>query len=339
MGLNDEVTPIHPEHPSARTVLGFLKKHGNKVFFLPEVYNALKRSVTTADILIIAQEHERRGMVAVGTTRPFGEGYVLTWIDQSKPKEEALREALARIKKKREDLRLGAQKTVQHIMPFLEGGELILDVGCGGGRLSLPLAEENKTVVGLDISRQKLHQAREWATENNVDLPLILGAAERLPFKPCFEGLMCFFTLEFTSDPFKAVNEFNRVLEPNGRIVVSLLPTLDDHVRGSSYMRFTGQRAITNSLLPWEAISLLEMSGFDILKQEAPHRPKVPPEVRKWLDKNPRITMSITSWQVYGKKTNLTKVRISQKSYLFHNIIRDYGRDRRKDSWNPQKKR
>lgn len=301
--MNDEVTPTHQEHPSARSVLDFLKKHGNTVFFLPEVYNALKRrGVTTGDILKTAQNYEKRGMVAVGTTRPFGEGYVLTWIDQSKPREEALSEALARIKEKREELQLDAEKTIQCMMPFLRGRQLILDVGCGGARLSVPLAEENKTVVGLDISRQKLHQAMEWATENNVDLSLVLGAAESLPLRRCFEGIICFFTLEFTSDPFKTVNEFNRVLEPEGRVIVSLLPTLDDHVRGSSFLRFTGQKSITNSLLPWEAVSLLEMSGFHVLKQEAPRLPNVPPEVKKWLDKNPRITMCITSWQVYGEK-------------------------------------
>jgi 2-polyprenyl-3-methyl-5-hydroxy-6-metoxy-1,4-benzoquinol methylase len=287
---------------AGKHVLRFLKEHKDEAFFLIEVSEALKsEKVSPMDLLKISRKYEIKGMIYLATTWPFGEGYVLTWIDQIKAKNEAIREAKARVTQKKRKLEADVLKTVQYLTPLLEG-EPILDVGCGGGRLLVPLIRKGKSVVGLDISRENLHHAKEWANENNVDLHLILGAAEALPFIPNFRGLICFFTLEFTSDPFKAVKEFYRVLEPEGRIVVSLIPVLDDHVRGSSYRRFTGQKSITNSLLPWEAITLLRLAGFSILREEPLQPFNMSPEVKEWLERNPRLVMCMTVLAVYAKK-------------------------------------
>src|ERR1700748_1063313 len=37
----------------------------------------------------------------------------------------------------------------------------VLDYGCGVGRLVLPLAKRSQSVVGIDVSRDMLEQARE----------------------------------------------------------------------------------------------------------------------------------------------------------------------------------
>jgi 2-polyprenyl-3-methyl-5-hydroxy-6-metoxy-1,4-benzoquinol methylase len=48
------------------------------------------------------------------------------------------------------------------------GGGRVLDVGCGVGRLSIPLAKLGFKVVGVDISPSFIEQARERAVKEGV---------------------------------------------------------------------------------------------------------------------------------------------------------------------------
>lgn len=196
-----------------------------------------------------------------------------------------------------------AEKTVEEIMPFIESATLILDVGCGSGRIAIPLAQVGRLVVGLDISKNSLLWAREWSKKEKVDLDLVVGVAEALPFKSCFDCLVCLFTVEFTSDPYQVAKEFHRVLKNGGGIVLELVPTIDDHVRGTSYRRFMGEKRVLNDILPWEFNSLLKESGFVITERRASEfLIDVPPEVQEWLGKNPRVGMCVALWRVIATK-------------------------------------
>ncbi|MEA1984392.1 MAG: methyltransferase domain-containing protein [Euryarchaeota archaeon] len=44
----------------------------------------------------------------------------------------------------------------------------ILDVGCGQGRLSIPLAEMDNTVEGVDLSSNAIQLAKKYASEKNI---------------------------------------------------------------------------------------------------------------------------------------------------------------------------
>ena len=87
----------------ARRILGFLEENGGRAFFSTEVVEALKdHGVRVEDIMSNVRRYEKKGMVYVRgykteeSETPFREGYLLTWLDQCKPRVEALTEAVGR---------------------------------------------------------------------------------------------------------------------------------------------------------------------------------------------------------------------------------------------------
>ncbi|KAG8559148.1 hypothetical protein GDO81_017255 [Engystomops pustulosus] len=59
--------------------------------------------------------------------------------------------------------------------------DLALDVGCGTGRYTLPLAPHFKKVLGIDISDSQINVAKQNNTASNVSY--MVAAAEKLPIK------------------------------------------------------------------------------------------------------------------------------------------------------------
>jgi len=87
----------------AQRIMGFLEENGDRAFFSTEVVEALKgHGVRVEDIMANVRRYERKGVVYVRGYKseeretPFREGYLLTWLDQNKPRVEALAEAVAR---------------------------------------------------------------------------------------------------------------------------------------------------------------------------------------------------------------------------------------------------
>jgi hypothetical protein len=90
----------------AKLILDFLAGHIDRAFFSIEVAEALKdRGVRTSDVMSDIRRFERKGLVYVRGYRShdrqtsFKEGYALTWINQDKPREEAIGEAVKRTDK------------------------------------------------------------------------------------------------------------------------------------------------------------------------------------------------------------------------------------------------
>ena len=81
-------------------------------------------------------------------------------------------------------------------LPFLAnvfgtGGE-ILDVACGAGRHSIPLARHGYAVTGVDLSTTFLNKARERAEVEDVSIEWHRGDMRELPWHERFDGALCF---------------------------------------------------------------------------------------------------------------------------------------------------
>lgn len=61
-------------------------------------------------------------------------------------------------------------------------GGPVLELACGTGRLTIPLALAGAAIVGLDCSMGMLHTAREKARRAGLDLPLVQGDARNFAF-------------------------------------------------------------------------------------------------------------------------------------------------------------
>ena len=62
-------------------------------------------------------------------------------------------------------------------------GKTVIDVGCGGGLMTVFFALNGATVIGIDIDQETLDAAREWATEWGVlnQCQFVQAKAETLP--------------------------------------------------------------------------------------------------------------------------------------------------------------
>lgn len=100
----------------------------------------------------------------------------------------------------------------------------VLDVGCGDGALAAALSRRGARVTGLDADPDMIAAALLRARTEALDLTLVPGRAEDLPFTDeTFDRVVAVTVLCFVPDADRAVAEMARVLRPGGRLVVGEL--------------------------------------------------------------------------------------------------------------------
>jgi len=104
-------------------------------------------------------------------------------------------------------------------LPKLEKSDLLLDVGCGSGRASLPFARNGVKVIGLDISEQMVLRAKrkseKLGIKNHVDY--VVGDSENLPFRQnSFDAVLAFGVLHHVPTPQKMLQQMSKVLKNDG---------------------------------------------------------------------------------------------------------------------------
>jgi SAM-dependent methyltransferase len=101
----------------------------------------------------------------------------------------------------------------------LGAGDHILDVGCGMGRYTLPLAERGFSVEGVDISRTLLDRLEAFAA-NRHDIALHCADILELPasLDRTFDAAVGFFTLHHLHDLPASFAAIARLVRPGGRI-------------------------------------------------------------------------------------------------------------------------
>ena len=162
---------------------------------------------------------------------------------------------------------------VEHALSDVVNGR-VLDAACGKGRASAGLGTRC-SVIGLDISRQMLEEARGRFPMN----ALIQGDSEQLPFvSETFDVVICLEALVHIPVPQKALNEFVRVLKPGGRLVISI----DQHRSLYVWGRWISQRlnhifnptfrldgeGIWRPLATQDICAMLQAARFRLLKVE-----------------------------------------------------------------------
>lgn len=103
----------------------------------------------------------------------------------------------------------------------IEKHGLVLDAGCGTGLLFNHVADKADGVVGLDISREILLQAKKRAKKfQNVNL--ILADADHMPLiDNSFSHVFAITLVQNMPDPVKTLNEVKRVAKTDAVIVVT----------------------------------------------------------------------------------------------------------------------
>ncbi|QJE94972.1 class I SAM-dependent methyltransferase [Luteolibacter luteus] len=106
-----------------------------------------------------------------------------------------------------------------------------LEIGCGSGRLLLPLLQKGHEVEGVELSSEMLEMCRKAATD--LSLEPVLYEADMTAFDPgktYRSVLVPAFTLQLAPDPAAALAHFCKLLEAGGVIYLSVfIPMAELH--------------------------------------------------------------------------------------------------------------
>ncbi len=109
----------------------------------------------------------------------------------------------------------------------LKPGMEVLDLCCGIGRISVPLAESGCAVTALDIQDDYLRLAAERAGRAGVGLELLQADMREIPFTDRFDAVINFFTsfgyFEQEADNQLTINSVFKSLKPGGRFLLELV--------------------------------------------------------------------------------------------------------------------
>ena len=106
----------------------------------------------------------------------------------------------------------------------LAGGESVLEIGCGTGAVTLPLAQAvgvHGRVVAVDISEPMLGVARQRIAESGMhNVTLLQGDAQVFALEPAaFDVATSRMGVMFFADPVAAFRNIGSALKPDGRLV------------------------------------------------------------------------------------------------------------------------
>jgi ubiquinone/menaquinone biosynthesis C-methylase UbiE len=112
---------------------------------------------------------------------------------------------------------------IQYILGEIKGANLVLELGCGYGRVMKLVSSHVKTVIGIDTSEKTLVFGREYLSRR-ANCFLLGMDASRLGFKPdVFDAVVCVQNglSAFRVDSRMVVREAIRVAHPGGSILFS----------------------------------------------------------------------------------------------------------------------
>ncbi len=112
---------------------------------------------------------------------------------------------------------------MRFLMSKIDSGTKVLDMGCGTGRFTIPLAVSGARMTGLDLTSAMLDQARAKAEDAQVRIEFHQGDMAALPFPDnSFDVVTSMLALMHIPLPDRqsVFSEVARVLKPGGRMLL-----------------------------------------------------------------------------------------------------------------------
>jgi SAM-dependent methyltransferase len=170
----------------------------------------------------------------------------------------------------------------------LAGGENVLEIGCGTGAVTIPLAKavgEHGRVVAVDISEPMLNAARQRVGESGMhNVTLLSGDAQVLVLeRAAFDIATSRMGVMFFSDPVAAFRNIGSSLKPGGRLVFACWAPLAENphwlISYDIALRHLGPPAPSSGYVPGPLAfgdpnhirGVLSAAGFDNIEIERAH--------------------------------------------------------------------
>ncbi len=113
-----------------------------------------------------------------------------------------------------------AKNSAAYLLPVLESGQTLLDVGCGPGTITIELAElvAPGRVIGLDAASDVVEQAAALAEDRGVgNVDFVVGDAYALDLPDDSVDIVhAHQVLQHLARPVDALREWRRVVRPGG---------------------------------------------------------------------------------------------------------------------------
>ena len=120
------------------------------------------------------------------------------------------------------------QKIKQHFQlensksNFLEGLK-ILDIGCGGGLISEPMARLGGSVTGIDASSKNVKVAELHSKKNNLRINYLNKSPEQLKYENKFDIILNLEVIEHVEDVDLYLNSCANLVRKNGLMFTATL--------------------------------------------------------------------------------------------------------------------
>lgn len=145
-----------------------------------------------------------------------------TWWDPDGPMKPLHRLNLARLAYLRDSLCAAFGR--DPLAPLPLAGLKLLDVGCGGGLVSEPLARLGAEVLGIDATPDTLEAARLHAAETGVQVTYRQIAAEELAAEGArFDAVLALEIVEHVADVPAFIAALGQLMAPGGQVILSTL--------------------------------------------------------------------------------------------------------------------
>jgi len=117
--------------------------------------------------------------------------------------------------------------------------DIVLDVGCGTGRIMKELYGLVAEIHGIDINAGSVKCCKEIP----ADCPLYIGTITKTPYRDsCFDTVLLSFNLLGNLNPEKeaAIGEIKRILKPRGNVLFSVYSENARKIQEKMYKTFPG---------------------------------------------------------------------------------------------------
>lgn len=105
----------------------------------------------------------------------------------------------------------------------VQSGDCLVDIGCGEGYLTIPLAARAERAIGLDLAVSGLRAIQAQHAYHPERLPLAVGEADQLPLITGWaDKLICNHVLEHVLDDDAILQEIRRAVKPGGLILIGV---------------------------------------------------------------------------------------------------------------------
>tara|TARA_X000000950_G_scaffold281463_1_gene378110 strand:- start:595 stop:1371 length:777 start_codon:yes stop_codon:yes gene_type:complete len=165
-----------------------------------------------------------------------------------------------------------------------KAGEMVLDLGCGDGELTLKLMDAGCHVIAVDSSPAMV----ESSLAKGINARVMDG--QHLEFEGAFDAVFSNAALHWMTQPREVIAGVKRVLKPTGRFVAEM-GGQGNVVSVLAALTKVRQRRGLAPVNPWyfpsveEYRQLLEEAGFHVPVIQLIPRPTVlPGKLRGWLE-------------------------------------------------------